>query len=201
VSCPPRLTGSYRPSSPAGATRTWPREGSCGQKTLKRHRSDRNVREAAAKDERHRSEGDAQMRACMIRATVKADKAAALGKSTIEAFAAVGAAQSQRVHYASCELPGGESCWELTTRRTKPSTLCRPSESSRRTSRPKSPSCPSWSSSRPSDHTGSSNRSKSPPAAIPGSHVRSADPSRNVHESLTSGCRATTGSASAGAAA
>jgi hypothetical protein len=43
----------------------------------------------------------------MVRAKIKADKAAELEKATKEMFTAIGATQPQGVRYASCKLPNG----------------------------------------------------------------------------------------------
>lgn len=45
----------------------------------------------------------------MIRAKIKADKAAELEKAAQEMFTAIAAAQPQGVRYASCKLPDGET--------------------------------------------------------------------------------------------
>ena len=45
----------------------------------------------------------------MIRAKIKADKAAELEKAAQEMFTAIAAAQPQGVRYASCRLPDGET--------------------------------------------------------------------------------------------
>ena len=49
------------------------------------------------------------MRVRMIRAKIKADKAAELEKAAQEMFTAIAAAQPQGVRYASCKLPDGET--------------------------------------------------------------------------------------------
>jgi hypothetical protein len=52
-------------------------------------------------------EGDSQMSVRMVRAKIKADKAAELEKAAKEMFTAIEAAQPQGVRYASCKLPDG----------------------------------------------------------------------------------------------
>jgi len=66
------------------------------------------VREVIAKSRKTPSqEGDSQMSVRLVRAKIKADKAAELEKAAKEMFTAIEAAQPQGVRYASCKLPDG----------------------------------------------------------------------------------------------
>jgi hypothetical protein len=79
----------------------------------------------------------------MVRAKIKAGKAAELEKAAREMFAAIDAAAPQGVRYASCKLPDGETfviLLELDDDADNPWSACRPSGNSRPPCRTGSPS-------------------------------------------------------------